>query len=286
MTGPRIPTTEGVSGTFAALERTTPLSRPTQQMFAFDGTHVRVIIDESGEPLFVAADVARALGYRDAANLVRRLDDDERGTRSVSTPGGTQDMTVITEAGMYSAVIGSQVESAKRFKTWLTHKVLPEIRRTGSYNSAPAAPAKLPSKRELAQWVIEAEERAEAAESRVRELTPSASAWNELAEAAGDYSVADAAKILSRDAAISTGERRLFKELQRFGWIFREGGRWRAMQRRVDDGRLTEKVGRPYLRDGVMQNGEPTVRITPKGLASLHQLLGGTGQLELIAAVS
>lgn len=126
------------------------------------------------------------------------------------------------------------------------------------------------------------------AESRARELQVPASAWNELAEAAGDYSAADAAKVLSRDPNIATGERRLFQAMSGLGWIFKRDGRWRAYQAQVDIGRLTEKVAKPFWHEGrgEMVAGEPTVRITPKGLGELHRRLGGTGQLALAAAVS
>lgn len=256
-------------------------------MFQFEGAHIRVLRDADGEPLFVAADIARALGYRDAHTMTRRLDDDDMGTRSVSTPGGDQSMTVITEAGLYGAILASQVEGASKFKRWVKHDVLPAVRRTGSYSVRPAAPVALPSKKELAQWVVEAEERAEAAEAKVAELEPPATSWNELAEAAGDYSVADAAKVLSRDPAIRTGERRLFTAMAGLGWIFRRDGHWAAYQAQVDTQRLVEKVGKRFWHEGREEwvAPTPTIRITPKGLAALHKALGGgSAQLELAVA--
>lgn len=267
------------------MQRTAPTQRV--QMFMFDTVHVRVLRAEDDEPLFVAADVARALGYRDAANMVRRLDGDDRGTRSVSTPGGDQDMTVITEAGLYTAILASQVDGARRFKRWVTHEVLPEIRRTGRYSQLPAQPATLPSKKELAQWVVEAETRAELAEAKVAELEPPASAWNELADATGDYSVSHAAKVLSRDAAIDTGERRLFKFMQGIDWIYRRDGHWCAKQSQITLGRLVEKVGKRYWHEGREEwvVPTPTVRITPKGLQELHRRLGG-GSAQLALAVA
>lgn len=258
------------------------------ELFTYAGNiHIRVLRDDEGEPLFIAADVARALGYRDAHNMGRRLDEDEKGTRPVSTPGGTQNAGVITESGLYSAILGSQVPGARDFKRWVTHTVLPAIRKTGSYSTYPAAPTALPSKKQLAQWVIDAEERAELAEARVIELTPPATAWNELAESAGDYSVADAAKVLSRDSLINTGERRLFKFMQSIDWIYRRDGRWKAYQRFVDSGHLVEKVNQPFMRNGEMFAPAPSVRITPKGLAELHKRMGGAdenGQLALVAS--
>lgn len=125
------------------------------------------------------------------------------------------------------------------------------------------------------------------AESRARELAAPASAWNELAESSGDYEVADAAKVLSRDPAITIGRDRLFSFMAADGWIYRGNGRrWRAYQTQVELGRLAEKVGRPFWHEGrgEMVAADPTVRITPKGVAELHKRLGGTGQLALVAA--
>nr|WP_307962378.1 Bro-N domain-containing protein [Salinispora arenicola] len=65
------------------------------------------------------------LGYRMASDMTRRLDEDDRGTRSVRTPSGQQSMTVISEAGLYAAILGSQVEGAREFKRWVTHDELP-----------------------------------------------------------------------------------------------------------------------------------------------------------------
>jgi DNA-damage-inducible protein D len=159
-----------------------------------------------------------------------------------------------------------------------------KTREAETADSASPQPAVMPSHAEaLRGWATELE-RAELAESKVAELTPAASAWTELAEAAGDYSVADAAKVLSRDPNIATGERRLFSSMQAFGWLFRRDGRWRAYQRHVDMGWLTEKVGNPYVRNGEMCVGDPTVRVTPKGLSVLHDCLGGSGQIALAVA--
>jgi len=93
---------------------------------------VRVIVID-GNPWFVASDVAAALEYRDAANMTRFLDDDDKGTHIVSTPSGDQQMTIINESGLYSAILKSRKPEAKKFKKWVTSEVLPSIRKTGSY---------------------------------------------------------------------------------------------------------------------------------------------------------
>ncbi|MEU3011095.1 BRO family protein [Nocardia asteroides] len=255
--------------------------------FTYESTELRTF-NIDGEPWFVAADVARLLEYRDAHNMARRLDDDDRGTRSVSTPSGTQQMTVISEAGFYAAILGSQCAGAKAIKRWLTHDVLPAIRKTGSYSIAEL------SRREILTMALEAEERADAehaarieAERHARALEAPASAWSHLAESTGDYAVADAAKVLSRDPSIMIGRDRLFKFMQMEGWIYRDRATssWKARQTQVDTGRLVEKLGKPFLHEntGEMRMPAPTIRITTKGLAELHKRLGGDGQMSLLA---
>lgn len=111
------------------------------QPFDFEGNKVRALAD-GDEVMFVASDIAKLLGYRDAANLTRNLDGDERGTHEVSTPSGTQNMTVLTESGLYRAILNREnayvkepeaQAFVKRFQRWVTHEVLPSIRRTGGY---------------------------------------------------------------------------------------------------------------------------------------------------------
>jgi len=100
--------------------------------FNFNSHDIRVIVRD-GEPWFVAADVAGVLGYRDASNAGRVLDEDEKGTQIVSTLGGSQKLTIINESGLYALVMRSRKPEARKFAKWVTSEVLPAIRRTGSY---------------------------------------------------------------------------------------------------------------------------------------------------------
>ena len=109
--------------------------------FDFEGSQVRVVTDAKGEPWFVAADVLSTISLDRKA--LERLDDDEKGVNSIHTPGGTQEMTTVNEPGLYALVLGSRKAEAKRFKRWVTHEVLPAIRKTGSY--AVSAMAALPA---------------------------------------------------------------------------------------------------------------------------------------------
>lgn len=110
------------------------------QVFAFPSVRgssvvslaVRTIV-KGGNPWFVAKDIADVLGYRDAANLVRNLDDDEKDTHNLSTLGGDQDALIINESGLYSAILRSRRKEAKDFRKWVTSVVLPSIRKHGGY---------------------------------------------------------------------------------------------------------------------------------------------------------
>ena len=90
-----------------------------------------ILID--GEPWFVAADVCKALELEKTNRALSRLDDDEKGAHSVSTPGGRQRMSIISESGLYSLILGSRKPEAKAFKRWITHEVIPSIRKHGAY---------------------------------------------------------------------------------------------------------------------------------------------------------
>ena len=90
-----------------------------------------ILID--GDPWFVAADGCKALELEKTNRALSRLDDDEKGAHSVSTPGGRQRMSIISESGLYSLILGSRKPEAKAFKRWITHEVIPSIRKHGAY---------------------------------------------------------------------------------------------------------------------------------------------------------
>jgi prophage antirepressor-like protein len=108
--------------------------------FAFGSYQVRVVTDAQGVPWFVAADVCNALDLGNSRMAMERLDDDEKSTELIPTPGGTQSLTTVNEPGLYSLIFGSRKPEARAFKRWVTHEVLPAIRRTGGYGAPSTAP--------------------------------------------------------------------------------------------------------------------------------------------------
>ena len=97
---------------------------------------VRTIMID-GEPWFVGRDVAISLGYGKGTaptNAIKRhVDDEDKGFTEIVTPSGNQNMAIVNESGLYSLIFGSKLESAKKFKKWVTSEVLPQLRKTGSY---------------------------------------------------------------------------------------------------------------------------------------------------------
>jgi prophage antirepressor-like protein len=103
--------------------------------FQFDEYEIRAIRDEHAQPWFVAKDVCEALEIGNTSDALGRLDDDEVDSTEVIDGLGRKQMTnIVNEAGLYSLIMNSRKSGAHRFKRWITHEVLPSLRRTGSYS--------------------------------------------------------------------------------------------------------------------------------------------------------
>ncbi len=108
------------------------------QVFSYKDSQVRTYTDENDEVWFVAKDVCDILEHTNSRMAVQGLDADEKGVRKVYTPSGDQDMTVVSEPGLYKLIMRSNKPQAKEFTRWVTHEVLPAIRKTGSYTAQQA----------------------------------------------------------------------------------------------------------------------------------------------------
>jgi prophage antirepressor-like protein len=114
----------------------------------------------NGEPWFVLKDLCDVLGIDNNRNVFARLDDDEKGVHTIDTPGGTQNSSIVSESAFYKIVMLSRKMEAKQFQRWVTHEVLPSIRKTGSYIKAPktyiqALESLLESEREKERLALE-----------------------------------------------------------------------------------------------------------------------------------
>jgi anti-repressor protein len=236
---------------------------------AGDGLHSSHFgITDDGRAFVVAGTFAKALGHRDAEKATRLLDEDEKGTQIMGTPGGPQRVSVIYEDGIWELIFRSTLPSAKAIKTRVK-AILRELRETGVVDT-----------REKPLTELEVARRYVAALERVAELEPAAQSWTQLADASGDYSLREAAQILDRDPTIHTGQNRLAAYLRGIGWCDRNGTPY---QQHVDNGRLAVR-SRAYDHP---KTGEQMltrqVRVTVKGLHELHKRMGGSGPLLLAA---
>lgn len=229
---------------------------------------IRAMHDEDGEPCFVASDIAKALGYRDAEKMTRRLDDDEKGTRSVGTPGGEQQMTVITEAGMYSAILGSKVEGAKRFKRWVTHEVLPALRRDGAYVASDGTEddATLMARALLAaQRTIDRNKACIAElEAKVAEQAPKAGMFDACMDGERWMSVTEVSRLLHQyDRTITRS--RLFELMMHDGIITRDR---QASKEGIDRGYVVNYQPPACFnqKTGEVMRPKPYAKVTSKGL--------------------
>lgn len=274
------------------------------EQFSFEHHRIRTLVI-GARPWAVAADICAALAIKDVSAAMTRIDgadkmilrrsdtpDSNRGIWDAFAPQ-VQAIGLVSEDGATDLVLESRKPEARRFRKFLTHEVWPSIRDTGSYSVAPIPRAIPQTYADALRAAADEAERADRAEKerdlaleQAAELAPSAFAWDRLHELGTDFEADDAAKILSRDARISIGRDRLYQYMNDIDWIFRSRKkRWKAYQDQVDLGRLKHRPGGEYFDEqrGVYRIGEPTVLVTPKGLAELHRRLT-CQQLELVVS--
>lgn len=254
--------------------------------FAFEGVEVRTLMND-GEPWFVVADVARVLALSNPTMAVTSIDPDDLSTAEViDSLGRPQNARVVNESALYQLIFQSRKEEARAFKRWVTHEVLPQIRRTGAYGT-PADDLALPSTfLEALEALVDRERANQQLAVENAHLTPRADAWDAIASAEGDYSVGEAAKMLAHAGIPNMGPQRLFSRLEDIGWTFRSGGVWQAYADRVEKGFLSIKPQFHY-HPGTGQRvvDPPQVRVTLKGVEQLRRRLGGgTGAIQAVSA--
>ena len=257
------------------------------QRFDFKGAALRTLIDEAGEPWFVAKDVCDILGHSNVSMALDRLDDDERSKFNLGRQGETN---IVNEAGLYVLVLGSRKPEAHEFKRWVTHEVLPQIRKTGGYipttdaddDMTILAKAVMIGKRTMEEQKRKIAEQ----QTRIDELQPKASMWDNFVDIPDVLSVGNSAKLLS-NLGRPIGRKTLFSWLEHNGWVFRENGHWSARQNRIDAGHLVMVPPKTHgtHRDGTTFSFAPTVKITRKGLGLIARRMSeATLQLEYTKA--
>lgn len=213
----------------------------------------------NNETYFVGRDVANALGYSKARNAIaiHVSDDDKKDAPIQGTLGGTQQMTVINESGLYSLVLSSKLESAKRFKHWVTSEVLPTLRKTGSYG--------MPQGKELlALAVIEAQKTIEEKNKEIERMRPKEVFADAVASSKDSILIGELAKLICQNG-YSIGQNRLFTWMRDNGYLMVQGAsRNIPKQRFVEQGLFEIKESSIANPDGSVRLIK-TTKVTAKG---------------------
>lgn len=217
------------------------------------------VSDIDNEVWFVGKDIAEALGYSKARNAIAThvSDDDKKDAPIQGTLGGTQQMTVINESGVYALVFGSKLESAKRFKHWVTSEVLPTLRKTGSYG--------MPQGKELlALAVIEAQKTIEEKDKEIERMRPKEVFADAVASSKDSILIGELAKLICQNG-YSIGQNRLFTWMRDNGYLMVQGAsRNIPKQRYVEQGLFEIKESSIANPDGSVRLIK-TTKVTAKG---------------------
>ena len=241
---------------------------------------VRTIVKD-GEPWFVAADVCKALEVANSRDAVARLDEDERNT-VVLTDGnrGNPNVTVVSEAGLYTLVLGSRKPEAKQFKRWVTHEVIPTIRRHGAYATGATIESIIADPEsgiKLLQALKSEQEQRKEAEAIAEKQKPKVLFADAVAASDNCILIGELAKIL-RQNGVETGQNRLFRWMRDNGYIMRFTN---------TPTQYSMERGLMELKERTINNPDGSVRITQTTLVTgkgqqyfINKILRGAAQYD------
>lgn len=223
--------------------------------------NIRVCGADTANPLFCAMDLCHALGYSNGRDAVaKHVDSEDVAKRDTLTKGGTQQLTFVTESGMYALILGSKLPQAKQFKHWVTSEVLPSIRKTGSYSVEQL------SRKQLALMVVQAEEEKErlALENKhqaeiIEEQKSKVVFADAVIGSENNILIRDLAKLICQNG-YEIGEIRLYRWLRENKYLTLEN---KPMQRYVEQGLFYIEEG-THTEKGVMKSHTVT-KVTGKG---------------------
>jgi anti-repressor protein len=223
---------------------------------------LRVVKDDNGEPWFVAQDVCDALCIGNVSQSLNRLDDDEKNTIILNDGiPGNPSKAVVNEPGLYSLVLSSRKPEAKAFKRWVTHEVLPSIRKKGGYIAAAAdeTPEQI-----MARAVLLAQDTIERQKAQIEELKPKALFADAVAASDGTCLVGELAKMM-RQNGVQIGQNRLFEKLRQDGYLGKTGSNYNVpTQRAMEMGLFRIKETSITHSDGHI-TVQRTAKVTGKG---------------------
>ncbi|GAB6091753.1 phage antirepressor [Furfurilactobacillus curtus] len=245
------------------------------QNFVFQGNQVRTVIVDD-EPYFVGKDVADILGYAKSRNAISsHVDNEDKKDAPIQGPlGGTQNMTIISESGVYSLIFGSHLESAKLFKRWVTGEVLPTIRKHGAYMTPATIEDLLTNPDNIIKLATQLKTEREGrliAEQKVNELQPKATYYDLILRNKSLLSITKVAKDYGWSGA------KMNKELHRLGVQYKQSKTWLLYQKYATKG---------YTQSQTFVDDEDTSHMntywTQAGRIFIYETLKNEGILPLI----
>ena len=178
-----------------------------------------------GDPWCVGKDIAERLGYMNTRDAIyKHVDDEDKGVAKCDTPSGKQDMTVINESGLYSLVLSSKLPSAKTFKRWITHDVIPTIRKTGGFVNDTSAfvNAYFPELNETQKAAIGTMlDESRRMGQQLKEQAPKVLFADAVTASSTSILIGELAKLIKQNG-VEIGQNRLFKWLRENGFLMRD----------------------------------------------------------------
>ena len=174
-------------------------------------------VEQNGEPWFVVADVCKSLELGNPSQAMTRLDADEKSTL-ISNEG--KKLNIVNEPGLYTLVLSSRKPEAKLFKRWITHEVLPSIRKTGGYISGQE---NMSDSELMAKALLVAQRQINQRDARIAEMQPKALFADSVAASKTSILIGELAKILKQNG-VETGQKRLFVWMRENGYLIRRKG--------------------------------------------------------------
>lgn len=219
-----------------------------------------------GEPWFVGKDVAVILGYSNHRKaLIDHVDDEDKGVTKCDTLGGSQDMTIINESGLYSLILSSKLPTAKKFKHWVTSDVLPQIRRHGAYMTDEKAYDITHNSDGLANLLQQAAEQLRQKDIEIERMRPKEIFSDAITASKTSILIGDLAKILKGNG-IDIGQKRLFKWMRENGYLIKGNRSDRNMPtQRSMEMKLFEVKESSYISGDGVNHITKTPKVTGKG---------------------
>lgn len=222
----------------------------------------------NNEPYFVASDICKALELSNPTVALERLDEDERSKFNLGRQG---EANIVNEYGLYNLILASRKKESKRFKRWITHEVIPSIRKTGGYI---AGQETMTDAELMAKALLVANKQIEQRNKQIEEMQPKAIFADAVSASKTSILIGDLAKIICQNG-IQIGQKRLFEWLRQNGYLIKSGSsKNMPMQRYVEQGLFEVKESSVCNSDGSVRITK-TTKVTGKGqLYFINKFLG------------